>query len=92
MQSLFDIAIERCGAAEAAYSIAQLNGLELTAQLLPEQVAELRLPDVVNPRVVGYFRQRRLSPSTPLTDDDLTRMGEQGGIGFWRIEETFRVG
>lgn len=66
-QTLFDIALQHCGAAEAAYDIARLNGLSLTAVLTPGQ--ELQLPPVVSAQVVGRYRQDGIKPATEVIEE-----------------------
>ena len=64
-QTLFDIAVQYCGCADAAVGLAELNGLNLTDDLIPGQ--ELMLPEVVNPDIALYFQNRNIQPATLLT-------------------------
>lgn len=64
-QSLFDIAIQECGSAEAAYDIAKLNGLSVTDELTPGQ--ELNIPTPENRNIASYYRQRNIKPATAST-------------------------
>jgi len=64
-QSLFDIAIQSCGGTDAAFELAVLNGLNLMDDLIPGQ--ELALPEVVNPDIALYFKNKNIQPATLLT-------------------------
>ena len=64
-QTLFDIAIQELGSAEAAFELAVLNGLNPTDDLIPGQ--ELVLPGVVNSDVQQYFQNKNIHPATLLT-------------------------
>lgn len=61
-QSIFDIAIQHCGAAEAEYDIAMLNGISITDELNAGQLLEL--PSVINKDVVAYYTNKKLTPAT----------------------------
>ena len=64
-QSLFDIAIQSCGGTDAAFELAVLNGLNLMDDLIPGQ--ELALPEVVNPDIALYFKNKNIQPATLIT-------------------------
>ncbi len=81
-QCLVDIALEHCGTIEAAYDIAELNGLELTATLTTGQV--LLVPDVTDEFVVATFEPHYLYPNS--ADNDLEASSVNEGIGYWLIE------
>ena len=61
-QTLFDIAIQSCGSAEAAFKLAVLNGMSVTDDLVPGQ--ELVMPDVVNNSISSYYDNKSLTPAT----------------------------
>ena len=61
-QTLFDIAIQSCGSAEAAFELAVLNGMSVTDDLVPGQ--ELIMPDVVNNSISSYYDNKSLTPAT----------------------------
>jgi len=65
-QSLFDVAIQRMGSAEAALTVAILNGLSITDPL--EAGHGLLLSDVVNGDIAGYFSDRNIAPATAGVD------------------------
>ncbi len=59
-QSLFDIAIQSCGSAEAAFEFAVLNGVSLT----DEVTIELSVPAVVDADIASYYANKGLQPAT----------------------------
>ena len=61
-QTIFDVAIQHCGNANAAFQIAALNELSLTDDLTPGQ--SLQIPDVMNIAVVKYYKLNSLIPAT----------------------------
>lgn len=84
-QSLFDIAIQKCGSIEAAYDIAILNGLSITDELTAGQV--LNLPTVVNSNIADYYESKGIAPATAVTAADLIFEG----IDYWGIDVDFIV-
>ena len=61
-QSLWDIAVQPCGTADAALEIAALNGLPPTSQ--PKTSEQLIVPDVENKKVVRYYEEHGLVPAS----------------------------
>lgn len=59
-QSLFDIAIQSCGSAEAAFEFAVLNGVSLTDDV----DVELLVPAVIDTDIASYFANKGLQPAT----------------------------
>lgn len=88
-QSLFDIAIVKCGSPESAYNIAMLNGIALTDALPVGTV--LILPAVVKKDMSAYFTDKGINPATSLTEADIANTIQGEGIEFWAIEEDFKV-
>jgi len=74
-QSIWDIAIQYCGSADAAFSISRLNNISLTADLTAG--AELELPEVIDAAVVKYYTNNGIEPATGVTvaslEDNLTQ-------------------
>jgi len=68
-QSIFDLAIQHCGAIEAAFQIALKNNIGLTDELTVG--AELASTEIVNRDVVNYYARRGLQPATEITNNDL---------------------
>ncbi len=88
-QSLFDVAVERLGSAEAAFALALKNGLSITDALTPGQT--ILLADVADADVSGYFTSRAIRPATAKAET--TGGGElvNEGIGYWAIGIDFIV-
>ena len=79
-QTLFDIALQYCGGADAAFGIARLNNRNLTDELAPGEV--LQMPDVRNKRVVKYYADYKLIPASAVIE-------KKEGIGYWIIQSDF---
>ncbi len=89
-QSLFDIAIQRLGSAEAALEVAILNGLSLTDELTTGET--LQLPGVINKAMAGYFKGKNIIPTTgAVAGDDESGELIKEGIGYWAISVDFVV-
>lgn len=83
-QSLFDIALQHCGAMEAAFDIALANGLSLTDELMPGQT--LALPQkTYDADVAAYYSVNSIQPASAITPENL------GGIDFWIVEHDFII-
>jgi hypothetical protein len=82
-QTLLDIAIQHTGSVESVVEIAELNGLEVTADVVPG--TKLIMPEVVERRVKIFFDE---SDSKPVTATERTK---ETGIEFWAIEGGFIV-
>ena len=61
-QSLWDIAVQHCGTADAALEIAALNVLPPTSQ--PKTGEQLIIPNVENKKVVRYYAEHGIVPAT----------------------------
>lgn len=89
-QSLFDIALQHCGFCEAAWDIAQLNGISLTDDIQPGTI--LQTPGVVKPRIVTLYQALRHIPATNITTEEIAEQIAGGeGISFWAIGIDFIV-
>lgn len=88
-QSMLDIAMEYSGTTEAAWDIAQANGLSLTDDLKLEPMLK---PAITNQRIVTNFLTLRHSPATGITNAEINQqLGAGEGIEFWAIEYDFVV-
>lgn len=83
-QSLLDVALSATGDAEAAYDMAMLNGITLSAE--PEHGTVLEAPAPVKKMVAEYFRHNA-QPATAITPD----VPLFDGIGFMTISSDFIV-
>ncbi len=61
-QSLWDMAIQHCGTADAAFDIARLNGLMPTA--MPTVDTDYDLPEPENRKVTRHYEERGDVPAT----------------------------
>ena len=88
-QSIIDIAIAKCGSAEAAFDIALLNNISMTKKLTPGQT--LQLPAVLKKDIVDYYQSKGINPATDITSDEFNNTIGGEGIGYWAIENDFIV-
>ena len=61
-QSLFDIAIQTAGSAEAAFALALANDLSITDDLAIGQ--ELQTVPIMSIDIANFYRNRALTPAT----------------------------
>ena len=61
-QSLWDIAVQHCGSADAALDVAALNGLLPTGQ--PKTGETIFVPEEENKKVVRYYAEHGIVPAT----------------------------
>ena len=87
-QSLFDIAIQACGAVAAVAVIASLNGLSVTDEIVPGTI--VYLPESVDRPVSEFYRLNRLAPATGATGEGLSGLRPEG-IGHWGVFVDFVV-
>lgn len=85
-----DIAIQECGSFEAAYELAERNGLAVTDDLVLGTQLEYIPEDVMKKQVVAHLAARRIKPATDASEQD-TSLAPYGGIGFMGIEIDFIV-
>lgn len=88
-QSFLDIAIEHTGSVYNAFSIAVSNDMAVSDYLITG--SELVIPDslVKDNYVLHYYRLRNIHPATALSEK--TAIEEHRGIGWMKIESTFKV-
>lgn len=95
-QTLLDIGLIYGGEAEAAMTIAIMNGLSLTDTLAEGQ--SIKVPDPPDPntsgrnarRTVELYALERIDPATEISEDERAAC-PCGGIGFMGIEIDFKV-
>lgn len=66
-QTIFDVAIQECGSAEAGYDLAMLNGISVTDDLTAGQ--ELLVPEATNKQIKAYYSQKNIKPATAYRED-----------------------
>lgn len=62
-QSLWDMAIEHCGSADAAFAMAELNKISPAESRLTAG-KRLLTPEPINKTVAKHYAQRQLMPAT----------------------------
>ena len=84
-QTLLDVALQYCGAVDAFFNQAYINGFSMTDDVASGE--ELVLADIVDFKNQQYFQNSIYKPTTGLTlTPDLA-----GGIEFWAIETDFII-
>lgn len=89
-QSLLDIAVQECGTFEAAWELAERNGLALTDELTTGAVIDYLPEQVASKQVVDRLAARRIRPATAATKEDAAT-APWGGIGYMGIDVDFIV-
>lgn len=89
-QSLPDMAIQECGTFEAAFALAERNGLALTDNLTAGQELEIPPEQVTKKQVVVTLESQSVKPATAITAQD-EKLAPYGGIGFMGIGIDFIV-
>ncbi len=87
-QSLFDIALQRCGGIQAVFELADMNGLSITDQL--EAGSEMEVPEATNREVLSYYTAKGIRPATDATTSAMDSLRDEG-IDFWAIAVDFVV-
>jgi hypothetical protein len=85
-QSIFDLAIQSAGSAEAAFEMALLNGVSITDDLAGMELTE---PAPMNRLAVNYYKQNGILPATSDLPD--FEAPEREGIGYWAIGNDFII-
>lgn len=75
---------------EAAYELAERNGLALTDELTPGAVIDYLPEQIAAPQVVNRLAVRRIRPATAATAEDAVTAPWEG-IGYMGIEIDFLV-
>ena len=65
-QNIIDVAVQQAGSANAAFEIAEANGLSVTDYLEPGQ--EIEVPTVYNTDRVAYLSNKGIKPETAEND------------------------
>lgn len=82
--------MQECGATEAAYSLAERNGIALTDDLVPGEHITFTPKDMVNKRMAASMKAYRADPATAISESDIALV-PWGGIGLMGIEIDFIV-
>jgi len=65
-QSFFDLAIQECGSAEAAYQLAEVNGYDVTD--MPATGTKLMRIAALKTMVVAFYKQKGLYPASGIIE------------------------
>lgn len=87
-QTLLDIAMQELGDYSRAMELAVLNGLKITDTLTAGTTLQVPEYDKVNRHLVNLFSDDSNKPGTGFTEIENAVLQ---GIGYWRIENNFRV-
>ncbi|MCM1035526.1 MAG: hypothetical protein NC038_05460 [Paludibacter sp.] len=87
-QNLLDIALQHCGAFEAAFQLALLNKRDLTSDLATGE--QITLSPVQHAQTVLHYRTHRICPATAITNQEIEQI-KIGGINYWAIQLDFTV-
>lgn len=89
-QSVLDIALQHCGSLEAAFDIAQSNGISLTDDLTTGQ--SMSVPDATDAEMAQHYGVNNICPATAITTDEINdTLNILEGVDFWGIEYDFIV-
>lgn len=83
-QTLWDIAIQESGSIEAAFELAELNGLSVTDDLIANQV--LTTATIRDSEIVTFFSSKNRKPASAIG-----KKVRPGGIDYMQIGNDFKV-
>lgn len=89
-QSILDLSLQHCGSLEAAYALADGNGISISDDLATGE--QLLTPEVIDKDITLHYGVNDIQPATHITNaeiNDILGIGE--GIEFWAIEFDFIV-
>lgn len=90
-QTLIDIAAQELGDLERVYEIAQLNNLDLTADLITGSDIQVPDADTSKRNIIKLFADKANAPASA-EDNNILEGGEENeGIDYWIIENDFIV-
>jgi len=72
-QSLFDIALQVYGSAEAAFLLSFENTLSISDDLASGQVLQFAVANVANRQVVDFYRINNIKPATALDSEQTAK-------------------
>lgn len=89
-QTLIDIAMQYCGDALRVFDVAELNGLQITDDLVPGEFLKVPDAEIDKEKITIEFSNYGLQPaSRPDTFDEAG--DEPEGIDYWAIDDDFIV-
>jgi len=87
-QSLLDMALQTSGGVDAAFDLAEANGVSISEPL--EAEAELETVAAADKNVLAKYEARGIRPATELSAEEV-EAAPYGGIGYMGIEIDFVV-
>lgn len=84
-QTTIDVAIQQCGSLEAVYALALRNNVEISDDV-QGVVLLYDEDDVIEPDVVNVLVVDNITIAGKVQDEQIMK-----GIGYWYIEQNFRV-
>lgn len=84
-QTTIDVAIQQCGSLEAVYALALRNNVEISDDV-QGVVLLYDEDDVIEPDVVNLLVVDNITIAGKVRDEQIMK-----GIGYWFIEQNFRV-
>ena len=82
-QTLFDIAVQVSGSAEAAFEMALINSIGITDELTPGMV--LSPAGIFNKQIASYYHDKQIKPATSI----VTVNASESGIFDYTFDFTF---
>lgn len=84
-QTTIDVAIQQCGSLEAVYALALRNNVEISDDV-QGVVLLYDEDDVIEPDVVNLLVVDNITIAGKVRDEQIMK-----GIGYWFIEQNFKV-
>lgn len=88
-QNLMDIAIQEAGTVEAVLDLMKLNGQPITEVMNTGHQLSFVMDDKYLTDTQSYYKGKNLHPATGNTQTEAVEYLE--GIGYWTIQQDFRV-
>ena len=88
-QTLVDIAIQELGDGERVIELATLNEMNVTDDLVSGEYVEVPDYDKSKRSMVNLFADDANKPASGIVTDNGVLLPQ--GIGYWRIENNFKV-
>lgn len=84
-QTTIDVAIQQCGSLEAVYALALRNNVEITDDVQGKALLYDE-SDILEPSVVNALVVDNITIAGKVRDEQVMK-----GIGYWYIEQNFKV-
>lgn len=90
-QSLLDVALQGTGNAQNAFLIAKENALSVTSYLVSGQELIIPVGIPFNREMLDFYQSKEVQPATDETYNGGEAPEELEGIGYWIINQNFKV-